>query len=113
MINPKNIPETLTPVSFIPDHKPSHEEYTCSLKNLCLNTMEKYNDIMSFVSNGSVSKKGLKAAKHIQKKYGSRLEELCAADFTKYTEGTISDYYSEISSIITALRGADELIRQQ
>ena len=105
--------DSLTPVCLVPDVKQSHAEYAHSLHKLCLDAMEKYRGIIANVSDGGASKKGLKAAERIRQKYGARLDELCAADFMVYSDDELGDCYSEISSVITALREAGDIIGKQ
>ena len=95
---------------LIPKEKQSLEERAGKLSELCQNVMEGLERLADASRNDSAPKKGIKAVQKVEKKYKARLDELCSMDFSSLTEDEISDYYIEVSTIITAVREANDLL---
>ena len=108
----KNMQETIDSILFAPGNKLSLEEYASSLSELCQNAKGGYEQLMLAAKNKSAPAKGIKAAKKVEEKYKARLDELCSMDFSACTEEEISGYYREVSTIITAVREANDLMNR-
>lgn len=96
---------------LIPEEKQSLEERARKLSELCENVREGLERMKDASRSDSASKKGVKAAQKAEKKYKVRLDELCSMDFSSLTEDEISDRYREVSTMITAIREANDLLR--
>lgn len=104
--------ETIDSILFAPGDKLSLEEYASSLSELCQNAKDGYEQLMLAAKDKSAPAKGVKAAKKVEGKYKARLDELCSMNFSTCTEEEISGYYREVSTIITAVREANDLIKR-
>ncbi len=107
----ENMQETIDSVLFVPKEKLSLEEYASSLSELCQNAKNGYEQLMLAAEDKNAPKKGVKAARKIEKEYKARLDELCSTDFSICTEEEISDCYREVSTMITAIREAKDLLK--
>ncbi len=98
-------------IPLIPDHPLPPKKRAEDLSQLCENIRAGLDSLVKAARCGTASPKSIKAAQKVEKKYRGRLDELCSMDFSTLTEDEISGLSVEVSTIITAVRKAKDLLR--
>lgn len=97
--------------ALIPKEAPPLEKRAADLAKLCEDVREGLNSLSEAAQSDTAPRKGVKAAQAVEKKYKNRLDELCSMDFSTLKEDEISDLSIEVSTIITAIREAKDLLQ--
>ena len=93
-----------------PTTEPTLENVLYGTNNLLVSARDSFNIMTELASKDSASKKGIKAAQKVTKKYGERLAELENTDLTSFTADELMEISSELSDMISAIRSARDLL---
>lgn len=88
------------------------EEKADNTKDLLSSVQDSYGIMTELSQKEDAPKKGVKAAKKVQKKYEARLKELAEADFSDFSVSELDDISEELSNIISAIREARDLLNK-